>query len=124
MKRGFEHRLWGYQVVKIKPPDAGLGLVSHPTSPDRSPSPADSLQGQRHGDCNQLKVMQSSGPARDSEDFGQDNADSINSSHEELLTRPVPEPRDISEEAEERGRATEWQIPETVFLTSKSILPF
>ena len=124
MKRGFEHRLWGYQVVKIKQPDAGLGLVSHPTSPDRSPSPADFLQDQRHGDYNQLKVVQSSGPARHNEDFSQDNADRINSSHEELLTRPVPEPRDISEEAEERGRAIEWQIPETAVLTSKSISPF
>ena len=124
MKRGFEHRLWGYQVVKIKPPDAELGIVSDPTSSDRSPSPADFLEDQRSGDCDKSKVVQSSGPALNGEDFDQDKGDRIKSSHKELPTRPVPEPREISNDAEERAGATVWQIPETVFLTSESISPF
>ena len=119
MKRGFEHRLWGYQVVKIKQPDAELGVVS-----DRSPSPAASLEDQRPGDYDKLTVVQSSGSVLDSEDFDQDQGDRINSSHEELPARPMPEPKETSKEAEERGGATEWQIPETVFLTSMSISPF
>ena len=124
MKRGFEHRLWGYQVVKIKQPDAELGTVSDSTSSDHPPSPADSLEDQRPGDYDQLKVVQSSGPTRNGEDFDQDKGDRIKSSHKELPTRPVPEPRETSNVAEERGGATEWQIPETVFLTSESISPF
>ena len=124
MKRGFEHRLWGYQVVKIKRPDAELGIASDPTSSDRSPSPAGSLGDPRAGDYDKLNVVQSSGPILSSEDFDQDKGDRINSSHEELPTRPVPEPRGSSNDAEERKGATEWQIPETVFLTSTSISPF
>ena len=124
MKRGFEHRLWGYEVVKIKQPDAGLGIVSDATSSDLSPSPADSLENQRPGDYDRLRVVQSSGPARDGEGFDQDKGDRIKSSHEELWTRPVPEPRETGEDAEERKGSTEWQIPETVFLTSTSISPF
>ena len=124
MKRGFEHRLWGYQVVKIKQPDAEPGIVSDPTSSDRSPSPADSLEDQHPGGYDRLKVVQSFGPAQDGEDFDQDKGDRINSSHKDLPTRPVPEPRETSKEVEERGEVIEWQIPETVFLTSKSISPF
>ena len=124
MKRGFEHRLWGYQVVKIKQPDAKIGIVSDPTSSDRSPSPADSLENLRPGDCDTVKVVQSSGPSRNGEDFDQDRGDRINPSHEELRRKPVPEPRETSNDAEEYGEATEWQILETVFLTSESISPF
>ena len=124
MKRGFEHRLWGYQVVKIKQTDAELGIVSDPTSSDRSPSPADTHGDQRPGDDDQLNVVQFCGPAHDGEDFDQDKGDRVSSRHEELPTWPVPEPRETSKEAEERGGATEWQIPETVFLTSNSISPF
>ncbi len=110
--------------MKIKQPDAGLGIVSDPTSSDRSPSPADFLKDQGPGDYDQLKVVPSSGPAHNGEDFDQDKGDRNNSSHEELPTMPVPESSEISKEAEERGGATEWQIPETVFLTSESISPF
>ena len=124
MKRGFEHRLWGYQVVKIKQPDAELGIVSDPTSSDRSPSPANSVEDQRSGDCDKLKLVQSSDPTSNGEDCDQDKGGRIKSSHEEFRTRPVPEPRETSNDAEERKGATEWQIPETVFLTSESISPF
>ena len=110
--------------MKIKQPDAELGIVSDPTSSNHSPSPADSLEDQHPGDYDQLKVVQSSGPAHDGEDFDQDQGDRIKSSHEELRTRPVSEPRETSNDAEERKGATEWQIPETVFLPSTSISPF
>ena len=124
MKRGFEHRLWGYQVVKIKQPDAELGIVSDPTSSDRSPSPADSLEDQGDDDYDKLKVVQSSGPTRNGEHFDKDKRDRTKSSHEALPTSPEPEPRESSNDLEERKGAKEWQIPETVFLTSTSISPF
>ena len=124
MKRGFEHRLWGYQVVKIKQPDAEIGIVSDPTPSNRSPSGVDPFEDQYPGDYDQLKLVESSGPTRNGQDFDQDQGDRINYSHEELPTRPVPEPRKTTNDAEERKGATEWQIPETVFLTRESISPF
>ena len=60
MKRGFEHRLWGYKVVKIKQPDAERGLVSKSTSSVRSPSQTPSLDVQDTSEYGNLGTVNSS----------------------------------------------------------------
>lgn len=122
MKRGFEHRLWGYKVVKIKQPDAERGTVSRSASSVRSPSPP-----ALHNDGNPGNVESpvESDPAQHEEDFDQEKGECSKFENVESTIRPVvPESSEGSEETEEREEAGEWQIPETVILTSESISPF
>lgn len=118
MKRGFEHRLWGYKVVKIEQPDAERGSASDSTSSVRSPSPTASLDDRHTEEYGRLGTVEPSRPAQDGEYSDQEPG------NVERTIRPVLESRDESEETEEREEEGEWQIPETVILKSESISPF
>lgn len=128
MKRGFEHRLWGYKVVKIKQPDAKRGTGSNSSSSIRSPSPTTSLDDQETGKCGQSGIVEETpvegGLARDGEDSDEERGMYSKLGNAEPTIRPVPQSREGIEETEEREREGEWQIPETVILTSDSISPF
>lgn len=128
MKRGFEHRLWGYKVVKIKQPDAERGIATISPSSIHSSSPSASLDEDTSEDGNLGPVDSSvsGSPAQDDEQSDQENRKYSNFGNAEpLIRRPVPAPsREGSEEAEERDGVGEWQIPETVILTSESISLF
>lgn len=128
MTRGFEHRLWGYTVVKIKQPDKKRGIVSDSTSsvPSLAPTAShdDLLETGKHGP---LEIEESSagrGPGRDRgiSDLEKGAYDTLETG--EPTVRRVSESRGRSESVEERERVGEWQIPETVILTSESISPF
>lgn len=123
MKRGFEHRLWGYKVVKIKQPTATSSASSIHSS-----SSSASLDDEDTDEDRDLETAISSvngSPAQDDEQFDQEKDKYSKFGNVEPLIRPVPAPsRERSEEAEERDGVGEWQIPETVILTSESISPF
>ena len=128
MTRGFEHRLWGYTVVKIKPPaDVERGIMSDSTSSVHAPSPNESLHSQEMGEYGKLGIVDPAAEGRPTheEDYSAiDRRDGGNADfgNGDLAVRPVPtESRDGSEEGEERGG---WQIPETILLRSGSIAPF
>ena len=127
MKRGFEHRLWGYKVVKIKQPDAERGTTSHSTSSIRSHSSSTSLDDRGSGEYGNLGTVESSeetGLAQHGEDLDREKREKARPENVEPTIRPVPESRERSEETEEREIEGNWQIPETVILTSESISPF
>lgn len=127
MTRGFEHRLWGYMVVKIKQPDAERGIGSKPTSSVHSPSPTLSLDDQESGESGHLGIVKSSvrgGSAQHGEDFDPEKGEDSQFMDAEQTIKPVPNSIEGREETEESERAGEWQIPETVILTSESISPF
>lgn len=126
MKRGFEHRLWGYKVVKIKQPDAERGSVSSSGSSIRSHSQSPSHDDQDTGEDGTLGIVKSSVEAASTQ-HGQE-FDQEESQYEKLVTREptarqVPESREGTVETEEMEREGEWQIPETVIPTSESISP-
>lgn len=128
MKRGFEHRLWGYKVVKIKQPDAKPGTRSNSSSSVRSPSPTASLDDQETGKCGQSGIVEETpvegGLVQDGEGSDEEHGAYSNLWNAEPTIRPVPESREGIDETEEREREGAWQIPETVILTSDSISPF
>ena len=128
MKRGFEHRLWGYKVVKIKQPDAERGTVSRSASSARSPSPTAIHNNDESGEYGNLGTVEfpvESDSAQHDKDLDQETRECSNFENVESTIRPVvSEYRRRSEEIEEREGAGEWQIPETVILTSESISPF
>ena len=127
MTRGFEHRLWGYTVVKIKKPDVEHGIVSKSTCSAPPPSPIASLDGQQKSEYDKLGVRDSStekGPGVDTDQSDPKKGDCRESEDEQLTVRSVRESREGEEETEECERVDEWQIPETVLLTSGSIAPF
>lgn len=127
MKRGFEHRLWGYKVVKTKQPDSERGTVSSHPSSVHSPLPRASLDDPESGGYGNLGTVESfveSGPAQGGEHFDLEKGHCSKFGNVEPPIRLVPESREGSEETEERDRTGEWQIPETVILTSESISPF
>lgn len=124
MKRGFEHRLWGYKVVKIKQPDAERGLASGSTSSDLSPSPTVSLDDQRTSEYGVVESSAEGDAAQDEEGYDREKGEYSRFGNVEPMRRPVPESREGREETEEREGVGEWQIPETVILTSESISPF
>ena len=123
MTRGFEHRLWGYTVVKIKKPDVERGIVSNPTPPVPPPSPTVSLDGQETSEYGKLGVVDSS-PTLDSAQSDQKKGEHTESENENSTVSSIRECGEGNEETQECGRVDEWQIPETVFLTSESIAPF
>ena len=125
MTRGFEHRLWGYRVVKIKQRDPERGIASHSSPSLRPPSPTASLKDQQNGEYRSVSIGESSvkdGPVHDDEDFDRRGGEHGAFGNGEPTIRPVPESRERRREMEE-GEG-EWQIPETVILTSESISPF
>ena len=126
MKRGFEHRLWGYKVVKIKQRDAERGILTNPPSSLHSSSPSASLDDEdmdERGDMANVESSVNGSPAQDYKHADEEKGNYFGNA--EPLIRPVPAlSREGSEEAEERDGAGEWQIPETVILTSESISPF
>lgn len=128
MKRGFEHRLWGYQVVKIKQTDAERGIVTDSPSSVHSSSPRSSLDDEDTDEIGDLATVDSpvnGSPAQDDEHFDEEKGKYGKFGSVEPLIRPVPAlSREGSEETEERDGVGEWQIPETVILTSESISPF
>ena len=127
MTRGFEHRLWGYTVVRIKQPDAERGVVSGSTSSVRPSSSTTSLDGQEMDEYDKVGIVESSvegRPTRDDEHFDPERGDYSNSEHGDLAVRPMTEAREGSEETDGRDSVGEWQIPETVILTSGSLGPF
>ena len=130
MTRGFEHRLWGYTVVRIKQPDAERGAMSDSTSSIRAASPPTSLDGHEMGEYGELGVVESSAHGRpngrDNEhsDRDEDGYGKFGSGSGDLAMRPVVESRDGSEVTDRRDSVGGWQIPETVILTSGSIGPF
>ena len=124
MTRGFEHRLWGHKVVKIKPPDS---IASHSTSSIRSPSPTASLT--HHDDTvkyNSLSPANSSvkdGSARDGDIVDEEKGEVVD--EEEGNVNPLMDPESGSRErSQEVEDAAEWQIPETVLLTRESMALF
>ncbi|CAD6591488.1 MAG: hypothetical protein ASARMPRED_005411 [Alectoria sarmentosa] len=128
MKRGFEHRLWGYKVVKIKQPDTKRGTGSSSSSSVRSPSPTASLDDQESGKSGMSGTVKEppveGGLARDVKDSDEEKGAYSKLENAEPTIRPVPDSREGIEETEEREGEGEWQIPETVILTSDSISPF
>lgn len=130
MTRGFEHRLWGYTVVRIKQPDVERGITSDSMSSIRAASPHTSLEGHEMGEYGELGVVESSVKgrpnARDDEhsDRGEDGYSKFGSGSGDLATRRVPGSRDGSEEMDRRDSVGGWHIPETVILTSGSLGPF
>ena len=134
MTRGFEHRLWGYTVVRIKKLDVERGIVSNhsPSSAPPPPSPAVSLDGRDSSEYGKLGVVDSSvdvdgGPILEPElsDLKKKKGDGYREPEGRNSTvKFVQGCRDGSEEIEEREGVDEWQIPETVILTSGSIAPF
>ena len=127
MTRGFEHRLWGYTVVKIKKPDVEHSTVPKSTCSAPLPSPTNSLDAQQTSEYGKVGVVDSSaegGPILETDQSDQKKGDHRDSESEDLTARSVRECREGEEETEESERVDEWQIPETVLLTSGSIAPF
>lgn len=126
MKRGFEHRLWGYKVVKIKQPDAERGVVTNPPSSIHSSSPSAPLNDEDTDENVDLATANSSVNSHAAQDDERsDEEKGRNFGNAEPLMRPTPGlSREGSEDPEERHGAGDWQIPETVILTSESISPF
>ena len=54
MTRGFEHRLWGYKVVRIKQSDVERGFVSDSTSSVHPPSPIAPHDGHEMGEYSKM----------------------------------------------------------------------
>ena len=128
MTRGFEHRLWGYKLVRIKQSDAEGDVVSDSASSARPSSPSTSLDDQRAAEYVELGIVDSSVknyPARGGGPWHhQDEGHYSESVDGDLGNKPVSGSRDGSEATEERGSVGEWQIPETVILRSGSFTPF
>ena len=127
MKRGFEHRLWGYKVVKIKHPDAERGTVSSSTSSVLSLSPTPSHDDQGAGEYGTSGIVESSvegASTQHGQAFDREEGEYDKLVTGEPMVRQVPDSRERGEEMEKREREREWQIPETVILTSESISPF
>lgn len=127
MKRGFEHRLWGYKVVKIKQPDPARGSLSSSGSSTPSPSQTPSLDDQDIGEYGNLGIVDSSvenGSAQHGEGFDEEKGEYEKLAAGEPTVRQVPDSREENEENEEREISGEWQIPETVILTREPISPF
>ena len=127
MTRGFEHRLWGHKVVRIKQPDAERGIASNSASSICSPSPTASLVSHDTSEYGKPGIGEcpvESAAARHSEHFDQARDEYSAFKDVKPMIRRVSESRGTSEETVERGTSGEWQIPETVILTSESISPF
>ncbi len=124
MTRGFEHRLWGYKVVKIKQPDAERGTVSDATSSVRPTSPAHSFDGRDEEEYGKLVVAGSHDEGCRVGDGGLLDKGGDEYEDGDLAMRSMPGSREGSEEADEQGDVGRWQIPETVVLTSGSLGPF
>lgn len=127
MTRGFEHRLWGYKVVKIKQPDAERGLGSDSGSSLRPRSPTPSLGDPKPADYGHLGIVESSvgdGLVQHGDDLDQEKDECGGFNNVEPIARPVSEPSEGSKEIDERDAVGEWQIPETVLLTGESMSPF
>ena len=133
MTRGFEHRLWGYKVVRIQQPDVERGFVSDSSSSSvRPPSPTASHDGHEMGEYGKM------GDYVESTDEGGRPAAARNDEHADgkkteygdvdngdLATRPELRSRAGEDEADEQESVEGWStIPETVILTRGSIAPF
>lgn len=128
MTRGFEHRLWGYTVVRIRQPDAERGVGSDSSSSVRHlSSSSTSLDCHEMGEYGKLGVAEvpdEGHPHREGEHAHQQKANASNFRDGDLAVRPVPESRDGSEHMDAHEDLGRWQIPETVLLTSGSLGPF
>ena len=127
MTRGFEHRLWGYRVVRIDPPDVERGFVSDSTSYVRPPSPNPSHDGHEMGEYRKMGDVESPDegrPARNDEHADRKKDKYGDFDDGDLAARPVLESSEGEDEADERESVGGWHIPETVILTSGSIAPF
>ena len=127
MQRGFEHRLWGYKVVQIKQPNSSRSSVSSSGSSIPSPSQTPSLDDLEANEFGNLGTVDSS-VGDDSAQHGK-TLDEENGAYDKLAAgeptvRQVPVSRESSGEKGERESVGEWQIPETVILTSVSTSPF
>lgn len=99
MKRGFEHRLWGYKVVKIKQPDAERGLISKSTSSVRSPSQTLSLDDQdtsEHGDLEIVESTVEGASTQHGEEFDREEGESDKLVTGDPMMRQAPESREGS----------------------------
>lgn len=127
MTRGFEHRLWGYTVVRTRQPDAERGVGSDSSSSVRHLSPSTSLDCHEMGKYGKLGVVEVPDEGRQYPEGEHAHQQKDNDSHfgdGDLARRPLPESRDGSEEMDDHEDLGRWQIPETVLLTSGSIGPF
>ena len=127
MTRGFEHRLWGYTVVRIKRPDVERGLASDSTSSVRPPSPNASHDGHEMGEYSTMGDVESPDggrPARNDEHADRKKDEYGDFDNGDLATRPALHSREGEDETDERESVGGWHIPETVILTSGSIAPF
>ena len=107
MTRGFEHRLWGYRVVKIKKPDVKRGIGSESTSSALPPSPTASHDGQQTREHSKLAVVDSSTEGDTIFQTGQSDqtkGDYGESEGEDIAVRSVQERREADEEIEECRR--------------------
>ena len=127
MTRGFEHRLWGYTVVRIKQPDVERGFVSDSTTSVRPPSPTASHDDHEMGEYSKMGDVESPDegrPARYDEHADRKKDKYGDFDNGDLATRPMLQSREGEDEADERESVEGWHIPETVILTSGSIAPF
>lgn len=130
MTRGFEHRLWGYTVVRIRQPDTERGVGSDSSSSVRHLSSSSStslVECQEMGEYGKLGVVEVPDEGRQDSEGEQAQQQKNNYSifdNGDLAMRPRPESRDGSEEMDDHESLGRWQIPEAVLLTSGSIGPF
>ena len=127
MTRGFEHRLWGYKVVRIKQSDVERGFVSDSTSSVRPPSPTAPHDGHEMGEYSKMGDIENPDEGRSARndehaDRKKDEYGDLNNG--DLATRPVLQSREGEDEMDEGDDVGGWHIPETVILTSGSIAPF
>ena len=124
MTRGFEHRLWGYTLVRIRQEDAERGLKSDSTSFPRPTSSTTSLELQEM-ELETVGYPEEGHRAAQRDEHAHQVKDKYsNCGDGDLAIISFSESRDGSEETDECERVGEWQIPRTVLLTSGSIGPF
>ena len=128
MTRGFEHRLWGYKVVRIKQSDVERGSVSDSTSSVRPSSPNASHDGHEMGEYGKMGDVESPDEdrpaARNDEHADGKKTEYGGFDDGDLATRLTLHSREGEDETDERGSVEGWHIPDTVILTSGSIAPF
>ena len=127
MTRGFEHRLWGYKVVRIKQSDVERGFVSDSTSSIRPPSPTAPHDGHEMDEYSKMGDVEN--PDDDRLARNDKHADRKKDQYDDfdngdLAMIPVLQSREGESETDEGEGVGGWHIPETVILTSGSLAPF
>lgn len=104
MTRGFEHRLWGYKVVRIKQSDVERGFVSDSTSSVRPPSPTAPHDGHEMGEYSKMGDVENPDEgrsARNDEHADRKKDEYGDFDNGDLATRPVLQSREGDDEMDE-----------------------